>query len=448
MILNQISDQIQLEYNIMHLKVEILEQSFEKLKPKATKFISSFYNTLFTDYPQVESLLGHTNKEEQHQKLWKTLELFVENLRKPDILAVTLKGLGARHSQYTVIAEHYPRVGDALLKTLSLYLGSSWTPEVRQAWIEAYRVITDLIQEGEQELKRSQVQLIQIEKMTSLGQIVAGVAHEINNPVNFIYGNLDYINQYVQTLLEVLRLYQHHYPQPVAEIQDKSVELDLNFVLDDLHKSLTSARSGAERIREVIQSLRNFSQLDGVEMKPVNIHEGLDNTLLLLQHRLKGSEGKPGIRVIKEYGNLPFVECYAGQVNQVFMNILNNAIDALDVGTGNQEVEIQPDFSQILSSNSSSPRPTICIRTSMESSSSVTVCIADNGPGIPEKLESKIFDLFFTTKPVGQGTGLGLSISYEIIVKKHGGQLKCISTPGVGAQFFIEIPIQQRDPAG
>ena len=278
--------------------------------------------------------------------------------------------------------------------------------------------------------------------MSSLGQLVAGVAHEINNPVSFIHGNLPYADRYVRDLLHLVHLYQQHYPQPVSEIQAQAEAIDLNFLLEDLPKLLGSMQLGAERIRQIVLSLRNFSRLDQAEMKPVDLHDGIDSTLLILQNRLKARAGHPGILVVKEYGDLPAVECYAGQLNQVFMNLLTNAIDAVDESLRLKEEGVNTDDNWL---------GTIHIRTetidgneSNNLPTRVAIRIADNGPGMSEAVLSKLFDPFFTTKPPGQGTGLGLSISYQIVVQKHGGQLKCCSSPGQGAEFSIEIPIQQR----
>lgn len=295
----------------------------------------------------------------------------------------------------------------------------------------AVRQQTERLEQTLHELQRTQAHLIQSEKMSSLGQLVAGIAHEINNPVNFIYGNITYINSYTHDLLELLQLYQEHYPDADETIQQQVEMLDLEFVAQDLPKLLSSMKVGADRIREIVLSLRNFSRLDQAEVKPVNVHEGIDSTLLILQHRFKTTASRPAIEVVKEYGDLPIVECFAGQLNQVFMNLLANAIDALH----------ETQYAQ--SHWSSGPiLGTIIIRTQRLGSDWIQISIKDNGPGITEAARPKLFDPFFTTKAVGKGTGLGLSISYQII-EKHGGRLRCISQPGQGAEFVIEIPIQQ-----
>lgn len=282
------------------------------------------------------------------------------------------------------------------------------------------------------DLQATQTQLIQTEKMSSLGQLVAGIAHEINNPVNFIYGNLAHVSEYAVDLLGLLDLYDQQGLNSSPEICERAEEIDLEFITEDLPKTLSSMKVGIDRIRQIVLSLRNFSRLDEAEMKAVNIHDGIDSSLLILQHRLKAKPESPAIELRKEYGDLPLVECYAGQLNQVFMNVLSNAIDAVD---DCRESKSEPHTSQIT------------IRTSksqMEGNiDSVVIRIADNGLGIPEAIKARICDPFFTTKPVGKGTGLGLSISYKIVVDKHHGVFKCDSQPGLGTEFWIEIPLRQ-----
>lgn len=286
-----------------------------------------------------------------------------------------------------------------------------------------------------QALQEAQAKLIQTEKMSSLGQLVAGVAHEINNPINFIYGNLPHAAEYTQELLKLIELYQEKYPNPEPEIQDLEEEMDLEFLVTDLRKIQTSMSMGANRIREIVLSLRNFSRFDEAEMKDVNIHEGIDSTLLILQNRLKETPSNGAINLVKEYGNLPLLECYAGQLNQVFMNIISNAIDAVEKFRNKEETENHDRV------------PTIIIHTGLSADKSRAVIrIKDNGCGISDEHKSKLFDPFFTTKPVGKGTGLGLSICYQIIVDKHKGDLRCVSEPEKGTEFIIEIPIYQTKP--
>ncbi|MEH2305553.1 GAF domain-containing sensor histidine kinase [Nostoc sp.] len=281
-------------------------------------------------------------------------------------------------------------------------------------------------------LKQTQAQLIQTEKMSSLGQLVAGVAHEINNPVNFIYGNLTHVNEYTLGLLELVELYQKSNANPTHEVQAYIEAIDLDFMAEDLPKLLTSMKMGANRIREIVLSLRNFSRLDEADMKPVNIHEGIDSTLLILQNRLKQTSGNTGIEIVKEYGNIPLVDCYAGQLNQVFMNLISNAIDALDNYNSQRTLEdIEANPSQIV------------IRTQLRNLDRITIQIADNGAGIIPAVKQRLFDPFFTTKPAGKGTGLGLAISAQIVAEKHNGAIWCISEPGQGAEFWVEIPISQ-----
>jgi len=302
------------------------------------------------------------------------------------------------------------------------------------------------------DLKATQSQLIQTEKMSSLGQLVAGLAHEINNPLSFIQSNLLQAQEYMQHLLEMLHLYQAEVPDLPAAC-DKARELGLEFIQDDLPKLLGSMQVGAQRIGEIVRSLRVFARLDESEVKFVDLHEGLDSTLLLLKSRLRGTPNRADIRIVREYGDLPLVECYAGQINQVFMNLLSNAIDALEamrehadcpssIARQDQTLADGLDWAKDLSPDEQEEIPTIWIRTRRVENERVSVCIADNGMGMTTDVQQRIFNPFFTTKPVGRGTGLGLSICHQIITERHGGTLKCTSYPVEGSEFCFEIPVQ------
>ena len=316
-------------------------------------------------------------------------------------------------------------------------------------------------------LQNTQAQLVQQEKMASLGQLMAGVAHEINNPTSFIYGNIYQAHQYAEELLHLLKLYQQYYPNPVEEISEQLIEIEPDFIAEDFPKLIASMKEGANRINGIVLSLKNFSRLDEAQCKKVDIHEGIDNTLLILQHRLKQQPSRCEIQVFKEYGQLPLVDCYPGQLNQVFMNLLSNAIDALESLSMSlwEPEELDP---SLISINLELERTTppqmdaqsmLC--TTIESADcqpvafyiriiteviaeELVITISDNGAGISENILSKIFDPFFTTKPPGKGTGLGLSISYQIIVERHKGELNCYSHKGQGTQFVIKLPIIQK----
>lgn len=312
---------------------------------------------------------------------------------------------------------------------------------------------THQLQQTLQRLQETQAKLVQSEKMSSLGQLVAGVAHEINNPVNFISGNIIYASQYVQDLLAVLALYQTACPHPSPDIAEALADYDIAFVQADLPKLLNSMKVGADRIRQIVLSLRNFSRLDEAEKKPVDIHEGLDNTLMILQHRLKARPGFRDVTIHKDYADLPLVDCYAGQLNQVFMNILSNAIDALEEKAQTTELSRADDSCQTPSTAQQAEgdrppafQPTITLQTTQRDRNWIVIRIADNGLGITDRVKQRLFDPFFTTKPVGKGTGLGLSISYQIVVEQHGGQLKCQSNPNQGTEFVIEIPLHTTAP--
>jgi len=289
-----------------------------------------------------------------------------------------------------------------------------------------------------EELQRTQAQLFQTEKMSSLGQLVAGVAHEINNPVGFIYGNLDYANCYIKDLMRLVKLYTTYYPDPVDPIQTELAAMDFNFLMTDMPKLLTSMKVGANRLRQIVLSLQNFLRVEQTEMKPIDLHEGINNTLLLLQHRLKATNEHPEIIVHKDFGTLPLVEGFAGQLNQVFMNLITNAIDVLEMPS---QVRDQPRQITISTGVKDLVR---FASSSVEKTPHAVIRIIDNGPGMTEDIARRLFDPFFTTKPVGKGTGLGLSVSYQIVVEKHSGLLTCLSEPGKGAEFCIMIPFQQQ----
>lgn len=273
-------------------------------------------------------------------------------------------------------------------------------------------------------LQQMQLQLIQSEKMSGIGQMMAGVAHEINNPVTFIYGNLEFVQEYVNNLVDLVKLYQAECHAPSSVLQNAIEAVELPYLLKDLPETLNSMAVGTERIRDIVLSLKNFTRSDQTEFKSIDIHEGIDSTLLILRHRLKSYDKFPGIKIVKRYGDLPAISCYPSQLNQVFMNLLANAIDVLEV----------PPFNE---------SPTITIDTQQISENRIRIRISDNGPGIVAKIRNKLFDPFFTTKDVGKGTGLGLSISYQIIAERHNGSLDCKSELGQGSTFVIEIPIQQ-----
>ncbi|MGB3494423.1 MAG: PAS domain S-box protein [Elainellaceae cyanobacterium] len=283
---------------------------------------------------------------------------------------------------------------------------------------------TQALKQSYQELQAAQLQLVQSEKMSSLGQLVAGIAHEINNPVNFIYGNLSIASDYVKSLADVISVFQKTYPDMPLEVQKNISDNDIEYIISDFPKLMQSMGNGAKRIRNIIQSLRTFSRLDQADCKPVNIHESIDSTLVILQNRLNGRAGNPEIQVVKDYGNFPLVECYSGLLNQVFMNLLANAIDAIE--------EKQASLTQ-------EHAGCITIKTEVVSANKVTISIKDNGVGMDQQVQDRIFNPFFTTKPIGVGTGMGLSISYQIVTGNHQGQLFCFSTPGEGTEFVIEL---------
>lgn len=316
---------------------------------------------------------------------------------------------------------HHPHLGDRWICLEAIWDGTTGQGRGAIWTIDRYK-------SQEQQLLAAHQQLIHMEKLSTLGQLMAGVAHEINNPVNFVSGNLKPAEDYVKDLMGLVALYQEAYPEPERAIADEIEAIDLEFLLEDLPKIFQSLKLGTERIRQIVRSLRFFTRADDTECKPIDLHEGLDSTLLILQNRLKGRGEKPEILVAKDYGDLPPVTCYGGLLNQVFMNLLANAIDALEERWQGDPPPAYP--------------PQIAISTQQIAPDRVAIVISDNGGGIPETLRQRIFEPFFTTKPIGKGTGLGLAISRSIIEEKHHGQFTCTSLEGESTQFTITIPLE------
>ncbi|MEH1885049.1 hybrid sensor histidine kinase/response regulator [Nostoc sp.] len=279
------------------------------------------------------------------------------------------------------------------------------------------------------ELQQTQAQLIQAEKVAALGQLTAGIAHEVNNPINFIAGNLNFVEQYVQEVISLLYLYQKYLPEPPDEIQTAIQKNDLNFLLDDLSKIIKSMQLGTDRVTEIVSYLNNFSRHREAGKKLANLHEGLESTLLILGHRLKRNAHKPAIQLIKEYGDLPLIECFPGEINQVFMNLICNAIDAIEESHKNKDIDTIYQYPGVIKIKTEAIGEQVILR------------VADNGSGIENADKIKIFDAFYTTKPVGKGTGLGLSIAYQIVVNNHHGKITYHSKPGEGIEFIVELPI-------
>jgi signal transduction histidine kinase len=315
-----------------------------------------------------------------------------------------------------------------IIKALSAQVSVSF----ENAWAyQREQEKTQLLEQSLSKLQTTQNHLFQVEKISSLGQLVAGIAHEINNYVGFISGNLYHTNQYIQDLLNLVKLYQQEYSSPSSLIEEEIEAMELDYIVTDLPEIINSMQLGTERIKEVTQTLRTFSRIDETEKKLVDIHVGINNTLIILTQRLKAKADRPAIQVIKEYGELPLVECYAGQLNQVFMNILSNAIDALEQdNVGRTFAEIEQNPNQIF------------VRTEVVDNDWVSVRIKDNGIGMSEDVQKRLFEPFFTTKPVGKGTGFGLAITRQIVLEKHGGTFQCVSAPGEGTEFIVQIRIK------
>ncbi|MEH1897391.1 MAG: response regulator [Nostoc sp.] len=279
------------------------------------------------------------------------------------------------------------------------------------------------------ELQQTQAQLIQAEKVAALGQLTAGIAHEVNNPINFIAGNLNFVEQYVQEVISLLYLYQKYLPEPPDEIQTAIQKNDLNFLLDDLSKIIKSMQLGTDRVTEIVSYLNNFSRHREAGKKLANLHEGLESTLLILGHRFKRNAHQPAIQLIKEYGDLPLIECFPGEINQVFMNLICNAIDAIEESHKTKDIDTIYQYPGVIKIKTEAIGEQVILR------------VADNGSGIENADKIKIFDAFYTTKPVGKGTGLGLSIAYQIVVNNHHGKITYHSKPGEGIEFIVELPI-------
>lgn len=406
------------EFNISQpelMQVKLLQGEQQNLrKVKRVESALALYTQLQSNRP---------TRELVYQKANSSLKSLLKNNQEFAVQIQESANNAAKQNQFGAVISTIVGLGASL--TLAWLLSRAIARPIQEACDTLEHRVEERTQELQQVLEtllKTQSQLVQTEKMSSLGQLVAGVAHEINNPVNFIHANVTYLDEYISGLLALIKMYQQEHPQASQGIQKVIEEIDLEFLAEDLPKTLASMKVGTNRICDIVQSLRTFSRMDEAELKPVNIHDGIDSTLMILQHRLKARPEHLEIHLVKHYSDLPLVECYAGQLNQVFMNILANAIDALE--------EYNCDRSQIT------------ISTDINTQNQIKIVIADNGSGMSESVKQRIFDPFYTTKTVGKGTGLGLSISYQIITVKHGGTLECYSTLEQGTQFVIQIPVK------
>lgn len=387
------------------------------------------------EFPQKEDCAGKNISEVLSEDFALWLQHYIQQTLQGGKIQIAeyMQQVDGKCRAYEV---RFVKSGESEVLAIARDISSSKQAEAERLQAEALvRAQKEELEKALGELQRAQVQLVQNEKMAALGQLVAGIAHEINNPVSFIYSNLACAGQYIEDLLSLIELYQQEYPEPKAIVKESIDEIELDFLVEDLPNILEAMHRGADRIRAIVMSLRNFSRLDEAELKTVDIHEGIDSTLVMLQHRLSGGETGEAIEVIKKYGDLPPVNCYARQLNQVFINLLNNAIDALSGSY--QEKELPSNMQEDVI-------PTITITTEIAGPDSVSIRIANNGPGISESERSRLFDPFFTTKSVGKGVGLSLSICYQIIVQQHGGKIACSSEPtGGGTEFAIDLPQRQ-----